>query len=243
MTRRICLSILCFAALAAPAKAQSADELVDKYVAALGGREKLKALQTIRLTATSAMGAMSFSMTMTKSRPNLVRLDSTISGATMVQGYDGTTAWQLVPQMGETIAHPVSGTVEEALREDAEFDPWPLDYRTRGTVVEFVGRETVDNTPAYRLKVTRRIGAEISVWLDASTFLEIQSESARDVAGQHVVSQTISSKFEKVDGLTFPMRVETRNKEQAGGQGNVTVFTRVELNPKIDPSIFKMPGT
>src|SRR5579884_585753 len=76
----------------------SADEIVQKYVDARGGLQKIHAIQTMKLIGTADFnGQMQGAITIQTRRPNLFRFDMNLPNGTMVQAYDGKTGWNINP--------------------------------------------------------------------------------------------------------------------------------------------------
>ena len=87
----------------AAAWAQTADEIIDKHLQAMGGKEKLKAVQSQRISGKMVIGqGMEAPFTMEILRPNKMRMEFTIQGMTGVQAFDGTAGWSVMPFMGKT---------------------------------------------------------------------------------------------------------------------------------------------
>jgi len=92
MLRKALSGLVLAAVLAVPAAAQTVDEVIAKSFEARGGLGKLKAVQSIRMTAKMTMGPMELPMVIEAKRPASLRIDVTIQGTVAVQAYDGTTA-------------------------------------------------------------------------------------------------------------------------------------------------------
>ncbi len=82
------------------ARAQTAEELVNKNIQAKGGLEKIKAAKT-RLTTGKVMSGgrrrVSATFKQMNMRPNLVRTNLSLQGMTAVQAYDGSAGWLTLP--------------------------------------------------------------------------------------------------------------------------------------------------
>src|SRR5262245_50298290 len=88
--------------LAAAAHAQTADDLIAKNLAARGGKDKIKALQSAKITGKMSMGpGVDAPFTWEWKRPNNFRIEFVVQGMTGIQAYDGTTGWQVMPFMGK----------------------------------------------------------------------------------------------------------------------------------------------
>jgi outer membrane lipoprotein-sorting protein len=242
MSRKVLMSLCAVALLTVSAFGQTADELLEKNLKAMGGKDKLKALQAVRMTGTMKMGPMEVPLTITRSRPSATCMDFTIQGMTGTQAYDGTTGWMLMPFSGNKDPQKMTDEMLKDMRSDADFDGPTFDYKAKGNKVEYVGKEDVQGTPAFKLHVTTKDGKESNEYFDAETYLTIRTESTRNVQGQELETETTIGNYKTVDGLTFPysMDVHIKGKESLGGQS--INLDKIELNPKVDASIFAMPA-
>src|SRR5215203_4851386 len=109
--------------LSTAAWAQTADELIEKNIQAKGGREKIQAIKTLRMTGKMTMGqGMEAPMTMEVARPDKMRMEFTLQGMTGIQTYDGKEAWAVMPFMGKNDPEAISGKQLERIQEQADFD-------------------------------------------------------------------------------------------------------------------------
>ena len=240
MNRKLILSLCAAALLAVSASAQTADELIEKNVKARGGMDKLKAVQSMKITGKMKMGPMEAPIVITKKRPDNFRAEFTIQGMTGVQAYDGTTGWMVMPFMGKKDPEQLSADMLKEVKDEADFDGSMVDYKAKGNKVELVGKEDVQGTPAYKLHVTTKDGNESNVYLDAESFLEIKSDAKRKVQGQEMETETIIGDYKETGGLLFPMSIESHAKGREGAQ-SITI-EKIELNPAaVDTALFKMP--
>src|SRR5437764_12885951 len=97
MSKKVLLSLCAAALLTVSAFGQTADELLEKNLNAMGGKDKLKAVHSMRLTGKTKMGPMEAPITITKVPPADTRVDFTTQGMTGTSAYDGTTGWTLMP--------------------------------------------------------------------------------------------------------------------------------------------------
>src|SRR5436305_14395891 len=76
---------------AAEAALPTVDELVQKYIDARGGLDKIHAIQTMKLVGTADInGQFQGQITVETKRPNLFRFDLNLPNGSMVQAFDGT---------------------------------------------------------------------------------------------------------------------------------------------------------
>src|ERR1035438_9097749 len=86
---RVLFTLLFVLAISGKIFSQDAEEIVNKYIHAIGGLENIQAIKTIKLTGKVTAGGMDIPFTQTCKRPQMVLMESTIQGMTMKQAFDG----------------------------------------------------------------------------------------------------------------------------------------------------------
>lgn len=229
------------AALAMSLQAQSVDELIAKNIAAKGGAEKMKALKSMKATGKMTVGPMEAPFTYIKKRPGSMRIDFTVQGMTGSQAFDGSNGWSLMPFMGKNDPEKMSADEVKEFSEQADFDGPLVDYKAKGNKVELVGKEAVEGTQAYKLKLTMKNGNETIVYLDADSFLEIRQTSKRQMQGQDVETELAIGDYKDEGGFLMAHSMEQTLKSAQGTMKQTFVLDKVEVNSDVDDAIFKMP--
>ena len=248
MNKRL-LALLTAGALAAPllhaqeAKQMTVDQLVAKNTEAKGGSEALRALQSVKLTGKMLVnqGQMEMGFAQTKKRPGAVRNEYSLQGMTMIQAFDGAEGWKISPFQGRKDPEKMSADDTKSLIEDAEVDGPLIDWKEKGSTVDYLGTEDVDGTQAHKLKVTRKNGDVAYVYLDPDHFLEIRILSQRTEQGNQVEIETDLSDYEKVNGVFVPFSIESAPKG-APDKAKI-IIDKAEGNIPVDETPFKMPVT
>ncbi|MDQ6808487.1 MAG: hypothetical protein M3Z64_03535 [Verrucomicrobiota bacterium] len=219
------------------------DQIVAKNVEAKGGAAALQALQSLRLTGKMLVngGRLQLTYAVTKKRPGEVRSEVTMQGMTGIEAYDGTTGWKIMPFQGRKDPEKLSADDTKSLVGDAEIDGPLVDWKAKGSAVEYLGTEEVDGTPALKLKVSRKNGDVTFVYLDPDQFLEIRTLTQRTVQGAQIEVETDSGDYEKVGGVFLPLSIET------GPRGATdkaqTEYEKADPNVPVDDAIFHFPTT
>ena len=227
-------------ALAAPAASQTVDDIVAKNVAAKGGMDKIKAVQTVRMTGKMTLGpGIEAPVVLELKRPNMMRMDVTVQGMVGSQAYDGAAGWMLMPFAGSPVPQQMSAEDAAMAAEQADMDGPLIDYKAKGNKVELLGKEKVEGADAYKLRITLKNGTVRNIYIDAEHFLEIKDESKRMVRGSEVETETIVGDYKEVGGMMFPHSVDSGQKGNA--QRQKLVVEKIELNVPLDPARFKMP--
>jgi hypothetical protein len=226
---------------AAAASAQTADDLVEKHIQAQGGRDKFKAVQTIRMSGKMNMGhGMEAPVVMEMMPPeHRVRMDFTVQGMTGTQAYDGAAGWQVMPFMGKTEPEAMSADDLKQIKENADFLGPLFDYKGKGNKVEYLGKADLEGTPVYKLRLTEKDGDVTLIYLDADSYLKLKEETTRTVRGQATDLETTFGDYKKVEGLTLPFTIEVKAKGAPDPQ--TIVIEKIEVNPTVAASRFEMP--
>ena len=239
MLRKVQCCLVVGALIAAPAAAQTVDELVAKSVEARGGLAKLKAIQSIRMTGHLTMGPMDMPIVVEMKRPNLFRADVSVQGTSAVQAYDGTTAWNISP-MGTGQAEALPAEEAKGMADQADLDGPLVDYKAKGNQVELVGKEKVEGSDAYKLKVTKKDGDVQYHFLDADSYLLIRVEAKRTIRGTEIEGESSLGDYKEVGGVLWPHSIQ--NSAKGRPEAQTIAVSKIEVNPPIDDARFKMPA-
>jgi hypothetical protein len=223
--------------------AQTADELVTKNIQAKGGIDKIKAIQTYRMTGKLvAGGGFTGIVGQQNMRPNLVRETFSFQGLTAVQAYDGTTGWQIQPFGGRKDPQLMGEDDLPDLLIDSDFDGPMVDYKEKGNSVEYLGHDVVDGDDALRLKVTLKSGNIIYYYLDPDTFLEIRKETQEFIRGSVKENVTDLGSYKPVAGVMYPFSIASGPKTDPTSWQTVTV-EKIEVNVPMERSEFAVPAS
>jgi outer membrane lipoprotein-sorting protein len=230
---------VCVLAGVTAASAQTVEAIVANNIAARGGLDKIKAVQSIKETSQLTAQGMQAAVTITAKRPNMMRQDVSVMGMSMVRSFDGTTAWMLQSggQPGAAPPGPIVIPEPEAasIRDQANFDGPLVDYKAQGTTIDLVGTETLNGKKVYHLKLATKDQHIIHCYIDTQTNLEVRI--VNEVQGGSIEQQL--SDYREVEGLKFPFLVRTL---QGGNVLAELQINKVELNQPVDDAIFKMPA-
>jgi outer membrane lipoprotein-sorting protein len=222
---------------------ETVDSLVAKNTEAKGGAEALAAVQSLRLSGKMLVnnGKLELGYVVTKKKPGEVRAETTLQGMTQVLAYDGTEGWKISPFGGRKDPEKMSADDAKDLVETSEIDGPLINWKEKGSTVEYLGTEDVDGTLAHKLRVVRKNGDINYVYLDPDHFLEIRIITQRMENGAQVENETDLGDYEKINGVFFPFAIEGGPKGAADKQK--LTFEKAEANTPIDDTIFKFPAT
>ena len=230
-------------------KAQTAEEIIEKYIQNLGGSEKLNSINSLEMKAKVDYGGMTIPIDMIILRDGRTVTKINFQGQEMVQGaFDGTTSWGTNFMTMKPEKNDAETTENVKRTAGTDFMSPMLDYKTKGYSVEMLPNETIEGVECFKLKVTKKPqmveGKDVPniefYYFDKENYVPIVVEAeipSGQMKGQ--ISQTVFSDYQEVDGIYFAFSMTQKIKD---GQGQTIVFDSIELNKKYEDSIFKFPG-
>jgi hypothetical protein len=213
------------------ARPLSAAEIAEKNVAARGGLQAWRAVQTMTLEGKMGAGGnqratlsvpvpggrkaqnglqgirqrpveeVQLPFVMDLARPHKSRVELEFKGQTAIQVYDGTSGWKLRPFLNRLEVEPYTADEMKTSSKQAELDGPIVDYAAKGTRIELDGIEKVEDRDTYKLKLTLKSGDVTHVWVDAQTFLEAKIEGTP----------------RRLDGTNHPVEVYYRDYRNVNG--------------------------
>jgi outer membrane lipoprotein-sorting protein len=238
-----CGLLVCVLALAV-GSARAADEptlesVVAQIVKAQGG-EKLKTIKSIKTSGKLVFGGGQAEGTLVGfvARPGKIRQEISLSGARLVQAYDGTTAWQINPFAGSSKPEKMSEDEAGDLMDSADMDGPFVDSAKKGYKLELAADEELDGTPVHVVKVTNKRGKVETYYVDAASGLILKVRGKEKIQGNEVEVETLLSNYKEVNGIMTAHAVD----RLIGGQPFIQiVLDRVEHNVEVEDGLFKMP--
>lgn len=220
------LSLPAFAADGAP----TADELVAKNLHARGGAEKLRAISSMHAVGKMRLGGGIDAKTeIFAVTPDKIRFEFSLQGLTAINAWDGKQAWAVQPFRGRRDPQKTSDDDAKGLIRAADIGGPLLDWKAKGSKLEYLGTEDIDGTDAHKLRVTFDNGDSQVLFLDPDHFLEIRTEDHQIVRGQEEVNTTDLGEYAMVEGVFFPFE-----------QGQMQIET-LQVNTPFDAAIFSFP--
>ncbi len=221
--------------------AQTVDDIIGNHFKAMGGKDKIASVKTIKMKGNIDIGPdMKAPFTIFMKDGSKVRFELDLQGMKMIQALEGDSGWYINPFGGKTDPERMSPEAVKDSKEQADFTGPLFNYKEKGNSVELLGKEDMEGTDTYKLKVTKKSGDVTYFYLDATSYLELKQTSKHKFKDKEVESVHLSSNYKSIEGLMFPFSMEERGSDDAS-QGQTMNIESVELNPKIDESIFKMP--
>lgn len=221
------------------ANAQTADEVIRKYSANLGGLEAFNKIKTAKITATYNTQGTDLPMTIQIVNGKAARTDVEAMGTAVIRSYKDGKAWTQNPFAGITTPTEVGGAEASNYKSQSMLASILMDYKARGHKVELQGQEDVEGVKTYKVQLTSKDdGKATTYFISTKDYVLIKSVSDQDMQGQTVSVEIWYSDLKDFNGTKFFM---TRTQKMGGQVFQTTTFTNIELNVAIDEKIFDMP--
>jgi outer membrane lipoprotein-sorting protein len=243
--RRVAVAVVVILASAGVASAQTADEIIEKSIAAMGGRAAMEKAKTRLMVGTIAIGTpagdIAGTVEMHAAAPNKQRMvlkaDLTQFGAGQLvvdQRFDGTTGYVMDSMQGN---REITGNQLDNMKAQS-FPHAFLNYKATGMSVKLGPNEKVGDRDAFVLIMEPAAGSPIKQYVDAESFLPTRIVIKTDVPQVGNIEQTMDpSDFRTVDGTKIPFALKISNAMQ-----NISMtFTKIENNVAVDEKMFVKP--
>lgn len=235
--KKLFTAVLCFAMVAA--YSQSADEVIQKLSANMGGLEAFNKITSVKFSGTYTTQGNDFPLTTQVINGKAMRTDIDIMGQSVTNCYANGKGWKVNAFAGAPSPTEVTGNELNELKTQSYLSSQLMDYKARGHQVELQGEETVEGVKTYKIKLTNKDDGKVtSYFISQTDNTLIKSVTARQIQGQDMDVETYYSDLKEFGGAKFFMSRDSR----IDGQVFQSVkYEKIELNVAIDEKIFEMP--
>ena len=214
-----------------------ARELINRHIAAIGGRDAVLAHKSLHAVGTLSVPKQGISGPIEMygaSAPDRVIVKTTVQGiGDILEGFDGSHAWSVSPMTGPMLK---VGKELAQTKLDADFYSElrdPAKYPT----VKTVEKTTFGGRPCYKVALSRIDGSEDFDFYDAATGLRAGSINTRQSPMGAMTVTSTDGAYKKFGNL---MQATSVTQEVMGVEQTITL-TSVEFD-NVDPSVFQPPA-
>ena len=228
--------------------AQTVDDVINKYIDALGGAEKVKGIKSVYQEGVTVMqNGNELTIKSWKVQDKLYRNEFQFGMGAVTTIITDKEGWRSNPRNGGAFEAIPADRVKS---QQFELDINPLvDYAAKGHTVELVGKEAVNGVECYKLKLTPKSGNVITYYIDPNTWYLVRETRTggggmggpgggggggqqRPGGGDGTFNRDFSNYQKTESGYVFPFTVSM------GGPGSLT-FEKIEVNKPVDEKLYK----
>jgi hypothetical protein len=231
--------ILFLCAFSFIAQSQTADEIINRYIAFIGGGQKWKTIKTLTTSGTYTYGGMTFPFTSYAKAPDKYKYVVAANGKAFTQAYDGKDGWRIDGFKDEKKKTILKGDAGRDMANEADVvleNPF-IDYSKKGHTVLLEGIDSAANRVCYKIKLVRKDGDTATYFFDRENFSLIKKQAiAQNTELEHALLDIVYSDYRLTSGIYTPHKIIC----STNGQEILAIKVKqVRLNIPMADSIFK----
>ena len=217
------------------AMAQSVDDIINQYIIARGGIDKLNAVTSITFEGTREMMGNRVQVKIAKVQGKLFRTDFEYAGNRGFSIVTPDQGWAYMPVSSYEPEAIPTHMLKQARKELDIMGPL-VNYRMKGYQATLQGKKTINCNECHQVQLISPDGDEAFYYIDIKTSLLVQSRQAAESNSQHTEKEpqqlvTNFSNYKDFSGVLFPQTIET---ESTGVDVGILTFDKIEVNMPVD---------
>ncbi len=213
-----------------------AEELIGKYVTAIGGQTNIDKVKSRTLTGSTTAGGNSVSFEIMQAPPNKFYIRATTGQGVIERGFDGQIGWEK-----STNGVRQLNSVEIA-RLQGSINLWGnLKLKEQYTRLRTQGRDKVGDRDAYVVLAARSDTDVERLYFDVETGLLLRRVTYLRTMVGVIPEQFDFEDYRDVDGVKLPFIVRISSVD-AGNPVSVRTYSEMKLNAPVDEAKFKKPA-
>lgn len=240
MRLRIPTFLVAILLLALPLAGQTLDQVLAQHFEARGGEARIRAVTSLRMEGKSNAGdPWELPFVLMQKRPGRIRTETKMMGQIVLQGFDGKNAWSLDPTSGKKDPEIQGEEVRRDQELQADIDGPLLDWKAKDHKVELVGKDDVEGTETWKIRILLKGGDIMHAYLDTDSLMIIKTEMKQIVRGTEREFETYLGDYRKEGGVYYACCLESGSKGSL--RRSKTVIGRIQVNPRLDVALFEIP--
>jgi hypothetical protein len=209
----------------------TAESIIEKYIEAIGGREKLLSIEDKTMVLKGSTEGMNLNLTIAQKAPGKLYQELDFSVGKQVTIFDGDKG--KIEGMGQF--QNLEGEKLEELKYQSKLSPF-LDYSGNGVSLELKGIENLEGKDSYRMILTAPNGKKYTHFYEVESGLKLREISDIDTP-QGSFTQTIDmDDYREVEGMKFPFKLT----QKMGPRSIEMIVDSIKINSGLDDSVFEV---
>lgn len=232
--KKLLFSGLLISAFSYGAFAQALDEIIAKHTEAVGGKANWNKVKSIKMESViKAQGAEIHTTTLQVDK-KAMRENITLMGMSGYSIITNTEGWEFMPFQGQTKPEAMTADDIKNSQDELNIQDEFLTYAEQGKKIELIGKDDVDGTECFKIKMTDKNAKETTFYIDPANYYVIKQTVKIKADGKETEHSITYGDYKKLaEGIVYPMSVSSE-------MGEVQIV-KLEINPVIEDSVFKLP--
>ncbi len=236
---------------AAPVDAKAlaaAKKVIEEALVAKGGKAKLAAIKGFKMLAVGTTPIAGRSAQVETQRlfllPDKMRIDATLSlgqKINVVIGINGKTGWQMAPnqQTGKVEVNDIAPSDIQMIDFERWREPELILLKAADPAAKLIPApdQDIDGKPHHVVKLPSPYGVDVALYIDKKT--KLVTRMTYSVGGNAETNDF--SDYKVVEGVKIAHKRKSTGAGKGGGITDLELKS-VEIDPKIDPTIFDKPA-
>ncbi|MDQ2721669.1 MAG: hypothetical protein M3Z26_18210 [Bacteroidota bacterium] len=219
-------------------KAQTADDIINKHIQAIGGKEVLAKVKSIYYEGNATAMGNDYPTTTTILSGKGFKSVTNVNGSDIIQCFTDTSAWSVNPLAGQADPTQLPPDMVKRGKSSITVGGALADFKAEGFTDSLAGREMVNGVNTYKIKLSQP-GIVVIYYIDPASYYVLKSDTQFKMNGTDMNSITTYSNYKKTDlGFIVPSTIGVTNM----GYDVSINYTTITVNKDVDPKIFAMPG-
>ena len=212
------------------------DQILAKYIEALGGQAAIDKMKTIVMKGTyTGFNGVAIPYEVSMSAPDKFYISATTPQGTIERGFDGKMGWEKGPRGVNELMNPVIDDLKSNFLLYRN-----IKLKEQFAQMRFGGRDKIGDRNVLVIGGRTVNNHRERLFFDAETGLLLRRISYTETPVGVIPNQIDFEDYRDVDGVKLPFTVKVSSVEP--GLVSTRKYTEIKLNVPIDDSKFKMPA-
>ena len=244
MKKNILFALMSLFFLGSATQKATVDNIINKYIDNIGGKDAWYSLTGFKITAEVNQGNILIPVEIVKLKDGRTYTKIIFQDTDIFQSvFDGKNLWNTNFQSLKAEKSDTETTANFKLNLN-DFPDALFDYRSKGYTVNLVGKEIIEGTQTYKIKLVkepltingREVDDVVYYYFDTKTMMLVAVDAQVNQGPQTgIIGRNTMSNYKKIDGLHFPFSMTQGVKD---GLSQALEVISIEINPQVDESIF-----
>jgi hypothetical protein len=214
-------------------QAQTVDEVINNHVNAIGGAEKWKQVNSIKVEGHIEVQGVEISFSQQAIHNVGVRVDAEFQGMQIIDICTPTKGWMQNPFGGQSELEEIPAEQHKLKVDQLDLQNSFVGWKEKGSSAELIGKVKEGKNEVFKIKMTTKAGKVTTYYFDATSYLLTKSEVTATMMGEEMTVTTEVFEYKELPiGIKVPFKTEQ--------MGQAFIIDKYEVNVTVDPKIFEV---